>query len=67
MNPVSHTVPVTYDPSVICLMLTEGETVVAREVEQVMDDISSRANKIGSVLEGILHDPHCKSHQNWDE
>jgi hypothetical protein len=60
-------VRVTYDPSVICLMLTEGPNVVARDVESVMEDISSRANQVGSILEGILHDPHCESHINWDK
>ena len=41
------------------LMLREGDSrMIAEDPERLMEEIRSRATQIGSVLEGILHEPH---------
>ncbi len=68
MKPMEQTVYNTYDPCVVHLMLTEGEIkLAAKDAQRFMEEIWSRATEIGPVLEGILHDPHCKSQRNWPE
>jgi hypothetical protein len=68
MKPMEQTVNNTYDPCVVHLMLTEGEIkLAAKDAQRFMEEIWSRATEIGPVLEGILHDPHCKPQRNWPE
>lgn len=44
---------------VIHLMLKEGKTELApTEPERMMEEFRVRATQVGSVLEGILHEPH---------
>jgi hypothetical protein len=65
---MEQTVYNTYDPGVVHLMLTEGEIKLAnKDAQRFMEEIWSRATEIGPVLEGILHDPHCKPQQEWRE
>jgi hypothetical protein len=67
MNLEQHIhVDTNFPPDAVRLMLVEGKVKVAmREPEQVMEEIWTRATEIGSVLEGILHEPHSKGH--WYE
>ena len=44
---------------VIHLMLKDGnKELVPAEPERMMDEFMVRATQVGSVLEGILHEPH---------
>jgi hypothetical protein len=53
---------------VIHLMLKEGKTELApAEPEQMMEEFRVRATQVGSVLEGILHEPHGQSRWGLNE
>ena len=50
-------------PDAVRLMWTEGQVnVKTRESEEVIEEIWARATEVGPVLEGILHEPHAKTH-----
>jgi hypothetical protein len=41
------------------LLLAEGDIkLMVENPEQVMEEIRLRATQVGSILEGILHEPH---------
>lgn len=50
------------------LLLTEGDVkMMVENPEQVMEEIRVRAERVGSVLEGILLEPHGQSRWGLNE
>jgi hypothetical protein len=50
-------------PDAVRLICLEGQVnLQARELEDVIKDIATRATEVGPVLEGILHEPHTEAH-----
>lgn len=47
------------DATAVHLMIKEGKVqLVVENPEQVIDELRTRAEELGSVLEGILLEPH---------
>jgi len=62
MTPVQQVVSATGS---VPLLITAGDVRKMVETpEQVMEEIRLRATEIGSVLEGIFHEPHEEA--EWD-
>ena len=68
MNPRQHELADATGGIHAVLLLTEGEVrLMAHDSERVMADIRIRATQIGSVLEGILHEPHGDSRRGLNQ
>jgi hypothetical protein len=60
MNPVQQTVSGAIgSANAVHLMITDRDVkLMAADPKQFMEEMRSRATKIGPVLEAILHEPH---------
>ena len=69
MNAVQHTANAALaNHCVIHLLLPEGKAgLMPKNSAEVMEQIRLRATFIGPILEGILHDPHARSHAEFEE
>jgi hypothetical protein len=70
MNPRLHPVSTTIHGTTVVsfLMLEESDLQSAEHhAEWLAQYLQNRATKVGSVLEGILHEPHGESSWGWNE